>query len=607
MTTTCSSRGLQGRLSEASLGKVIALLECDSSLPKRRRDDLTSALRTVGKALRMPVERVPAHPAYLNGKLSDFAPASVGITAARWTNVKSLTRAALKHVGIANMPGRYRVPLTPAWARLFKQLEARHHRPGLSRFVHYCTVNGVEPDAVDDAILAEFLRAMETEALVDKPRKIHRMTCRLWNKAVAEVLGWPQKVVRVPSYTTHYALPWTAFPTSLKLDVEQYLDRQAGADLLLEIDFRPLRQSSIETRRYQLHAFVSAMVHGGATPTSLASLADLVVVDRVKLGLQFLLSRNGNKPSAQTGHCMSLITAIARYVVKVDADHLERLQRLSRRVSPPQAGMTSKNRDRLRPFDSEANRNAIFCLPQVLMDKARRSKKTPTQVALIVQTAVAIEILLMLPLRLKNLSSLLIDNHLQAARDGRLHIVVPAHEVKNGQPIDVILPAESSRLIASYIEFHRPLLCDRDCKALFPGRAGAAKSGQWIRQKMVETIYKQTGLKMNPHLFRHFAAKHYLDAHPGAYGVVKLALESVQDHILCWQSLLSISRTDAQRRNAEAFRLRHSQSLLRRRQRFSQAMVRSTIQRLGSTTNLPVSQRRTISTFTSRQARAKPV
>jgi hypothetical protein len=43
-----------------------------------------------------------------------------------------------------------------------------------------------------------------------------------------------------------------------------------------------------------------------------------------------------------------------------------------------------------------------------------------------------------------------------------------------------------------------------------------------------------------------------------------------------WQSLLSISLTDAQRRNASAFRLRHFQSLLRRRQRFSQAMVRST-------------------------------
>ncbi len=86
----------------------------------------------------------------------------------------------------------------------------------------------------------------------------------------------------------------------------------------------------------------------------------------------------------------------------------------------------------------------------------------------------------------------------------------------------------------------------------------------------------------------------------------KFGLESVQDHFQPLQSLRSMSRTDAHRRNASAFWLRHSQSFARRRQRFSHAMVRSTIQRLGSTTNLPVSQRRTISTFTSRQTRAKP-
>ena len=39
------------------------------------------------------------------------------------------------------------------------------------------------------------------------------------------------------------------------------------------------------------------------------------------------------------------------------------------------------------------------------------------------------------------------------------------------------------------------------------------------------------------------------------------------------------------RKNASAFRLRFSQSLAKRRQRLSQAMVRSTIQRFGKTTN----------------------
>ena len=55
---------------------------------------------------------------------------------------------------------------------------------------------------------------------------------------------------------------------------------------------------------------------------------------------------------------------------------------------------------------------------------------------------------------------------------------------------------------------------------------------------------------------------------------------------------------DAHCRNARASWFRHSQSFAKRRQRLSQAMLRSTIQRFGSTTNLAASERLTIATFT---------
>jgi ABC-type ATPase involved in cell division len=49
----------------------------------------------------------------------------------------------------------------------------------------------------------------------------------------------------------------------------------------------------------------------------------------------------------------------------------------------------------------------------------------------------------------------------------------------------------------------------------------------------------------------------------------------------------NIRRMEASLRNARALRLRFSQSLASRRQRFNQAMVRSTIQRLGSGSSAP--------------------
>jgi hypothetical protein len=62
-------------------------------------------------------------------------------------------------------------------------------------------------------------------------------------------------------------------------------------------------------------------------------------------------------------------------------------------------------------------------------------------------------------------------------------------------------------------------------------------------------------------------------------------LESVSKLRQGLQSFRSMRRMEASFRNARALRLRFSQSLARRRQRLSHAMVRSTIQSLGKRTN----------------------
>ena len=61
-------------------------------------------------------------------------------------------------------------------------------------------------------------------------------------------------------------------------------------------------------------------------------------------------------------------------------------------------------------------------------------------------------------------------------------------------------------------------------------------------------------------------------------------IESVRRLYVGLQSFRSMSRMDASLMKASALRLRFSQSLASRRQRLSQAMVRSTTQRLGWTT-----------------------
>ena len=73
--------------------------------------------------------------------------------------------------------------------------------------------------------------------------------------------------------------------------------------------------------------------------------------------------------------------------------------------------------------------------------------------------------------------------------------------------------------------------------------------------------------------------------HPNAPALPRTYLESVRRLQAGLHSFLSMRRIEARRKNARAFRLRFSQSLASLRQRLSQAMVRSTIQRLGKITN----------------------
>ena len=72
--------------------------------------------------------------------------------------------------------------------------------------------------------------------------------------------------------------------------------------------------------------------------------------------------------------------------------------------------------------------------------------------------------------------------------------------------------------------------------------------------------------------------------------------ESVRSLYQGLHSFRNMRRMEASLRKARALRLRFSQSLASRRQRFNQAMVRSTIQRFGNGTNpLARSERLTIS------------
>ena len=195
-----------------------------------------------------------------------------------------------------------------------------------------------------------------------------------------------------------------------------------------------------------------------------------------------------------------------------------------RRLDVDRRGLTQKNRARLRQLDDPQNVAALLRLPYTLIDLAARNPRLHAA-ALQAQTAAAIETLLMTALRIDNLAQLDLEQNLvRPGRGNIVHIVIEPEDVKNREPIDYPLPLQSVELINRYVREFRPRLAPPGCTALFPGRGGGSKSLNCLRDQISATIHRYTGMRMHPHLFRHAGAKLFLDAHPGAYEVVRRVL-----------------------------------------------------------------------------------
>ena len=88
----------------ASLADLLAILQT-ADLTQRKRQELSSAVRTVARALGRSPEDIPADARILANRLKDAAPAALGISRGRWNNVRSLFRTALTFVQQIS-PGR---------------------------------------------------------------------------------------------------------------------------------------------------------------------------------------------------------------------------------------------------------------------------------------------------------------------------------------------------------------------------------------------------------------------------------------------------------------------------------------------------------------------
>jgi integrase len=278
-----------------------------------------------------------------------------------------------------------------------------------------------------------------------------------------------------------------------------------------------------------LHDLAAARVTRGTPPAEIRGLGDLVRPDALKDALRFFLERAGNELRSHVMAKAILARSIARNFLKLPDPELAELDRICKPIrrrlrENSQRGLTEKNKRRLTQFRDVKKLQALLDLPLRLHTQAKRSP-LDLHNALNVQTALAIELLVMTLLRSSNIRSLSYSKHFVRARvHGRyaMHLLLSGQEVKNSVDLEIPLPERTTVLLRSYMDTYQPVLSrGYATDLLFPGLCGHPLTETPFCQRVTGVILKKIGIVMNLHLFRHLGALSYLTAHPGEYETVR--------------------------------------------------------------------------------------
>lgn len=511
-----------------TLAYVIAVVMGDTTITVVRRRNLASSVRRFCKALGSEPSKVPANYAYIRDRLKRFHPLQAdgeAIKKKRWQTIVSDVNAAMAIAGITKGQTRGLAPHSPAWTEFLSRIEGRKGW-GFSRLGRYCSSRNLPPEKVNDTVLAGFADAMKAETFKTNIDRLMRELCRNWNTLAERMPEAELAKVTLPSKAKVVSVPWDQLPGSFIVDLEKFL-----AEMSTEV--HPLsptgpdkaaRPASIETYRRSIRYAHAALVRCGFKVDDITSLEVLVTADNATALLQNLWDRNGGKTSSAIHGIANVLCLIAGPGGRGPEGVADLLKKFRKRLAVKNTGMREQPREALRQFADGKNVEAMLALPYRIYDRLRRKSAFTMADARKMQVAVALELLLMRPIRRKNLTELRFGDTI-IRKGKKVFIRLPSDRVKNAIDIDHVLPPESAALLGFYVEELLPLLGANPNEWLFPGEIpGAHKSGAQMGRQITKTIRDETGLYFYPHLARHFAAKLYLDENPGAFEVVRRVL-----------------------------------------------------------------------------------
>jgi integrase len=512
----------------ATLQDVIHRLADNCSLSKTRRRDLRSAVVTFAKLRGAAPAAIPLDLAGIRATLDAKVPAEAQVSRKRWANLRSDLASAIEASGLRPMLKTTGVELNEAWSGLLQGVTDERVRNGLSRFARWASLRRVDPPAVDTAAIGRFIAELEEATLVRNLGSRHRSVTTAWNILVGQRPNAGLRTVTVPaSGLAPRQVHLAQLPESFQVDVERYLTWCAVPDPLDEnARARALAPRTRQLRRNHIHSAVTAASATGIDVACLTSLASLVEPETFKTLLRQLWKDGGRRLTAYTHGVAGTLIAIAAEWVKLPADAVETLKKSRRKLGTLPSGLTDKNKSLLRKFDDPRLLDSLINLPDRLWRRARRGLATSRRPFIDLQSALAIDLLLHVPMRMENLASLNFEQHLHwpQGRGKPALLIFKDDETKNGISLEFEIPAVLAERLQVYRNEIAPAVTGKRPDVVFVTWDGKPRSQAAITLTIQKTVRKELGLDLTPHQFRHLAAKIILDEHPGAYELVRQLL-----------------------------------------------------------------------------------
>ena len=142
------------------------------------------------------------------------------------------------------------------------------------------------------------------------------------------------------------------------------------------------------------------------------------------------------------------------------------------------------------------------------------------------QIAMAIQILLIAPMRLANLAALNLEQNVVrvGGTEPTYHLVIPPEEVKNDEPLEYPLPKVVNEMLGTYLAVFRPRLVLLRAPGSSPASLMAIRPKPRLSDQIIDRITKEIGIRVTPHQFRHLAAAFILEKDPANYEFVRRVL-----------------------------------------------------------------------------------